>query len=302
MGGDIGLESVQGKGSTFWFTVHLQRSTVRQSVPASGHRLANLRVLVADDNAVNQQVALGQLKQLGYTADVVTNGFEVLQALDHKQYDIILMDCQMPEMDGYEATRRIRARRDDASPPYIIAVTASAMEGAREKCLAAGMNDHVSKPVLLEALAAALARGMPAGMKTTMLNQKSSSTGNGDAQPKNESALCKETLKTLRELGSDMGPTFFPQLLETFERDATEHLAVLRSAIAGAETGRLYRESHALRGASLTIGARGMADICRQLENLGTAQSVEGAPQELARLEREFDRVKKEIKQESLIT
>jgi len=98
-----------------------------------------------------------------------------------------------------------------------------------------------------------------------------------------------------------MGPSFFPELLETFEHDALVHFAALRSAIAGCETGRLRGEAHALKGASLTIGAQGMADICQALENLGNARSVEGAPEELARLDREFDRVKNEIEQESLI-
>ena len=98
-----------------------------------------------------------------------------------------------------------------------------------------------------------------------------------------------------------MGASFFPELLETFEHDAIEHFAALRLAIAGCETGRLRGEAHALKGACLTIGAQGMADICKLLENLGTAQSVEGAPQELARLEHEFARVKNEIEQESLI-
>ena len=98
-----------------------------------------------------------------------------------------------------------------------------------------------------------------------------------------------------------MGASFFPELLETFEHDAIEHFAALRLAIAGCETGRLRGEAHALKGASLTIGAQGMADICQELENLGNARSMEGAPEELARLDREFDRVKNEIEQESLI-
>ena len=98
-----------------------------------------------------------------------------------------------------------------------------------------------------------------------------------------------------------MGASFFPELLETFEHDAAEHFAALRLAIAGGETGRLRGEAHALKGASLTIGAKGMADICQELEDLGNAQSVDGAPEELARLDREFDRVKSEIEEECLI-
>jgi PAS domain S-box-containing protein len=117
----------------------------------------NVRVLIAEDNRVNQMVALGQLKRLGYAADMAPNGRAALDALEHYHYDIILMDCQMPEIDGYEATRRIRSR-NGFPQPYIIAMTAHAMTGDREKCLAAGMNDYVSKPLMLETLAAALAR------------------------------------------------------------------------------------------------------------------------------------------------
>ena len=255
----------------------------------------NARVLVAEDNAVNRQVALGQLKHLGYTADAVPNGLAALEALDHTPYDIVLMDCQMPEMDGYEATRRIRARRDNFPPPYIIALTAHAMQGASEKCLAAGMDDYVSKPIMLEKFAAALARGVSARAKRTLVNDRSSTSWNGSVKHESEPALCKKTLQDLTELGLDMGPSFFPELLETFEHDAVAHLAVLRGAIAGCDTGRLAREAHALKGASLTIGAQGMADICSQLETLGTAKSVEGASQELSRLEDEFDRVNNEI-------
>jgi two-component system sensor histidine kinase/response regulator len=116
-----------------------------------------------------------------------------------------------------------------------------------------------------------------------------------------EDALCKKTLDGLREIGSDLGPTFFPELLEIFRQDATEHIAVLRSSIESGETSQLGREAHALRGASLTIGAKGMSAICMQLENLGIAQTVEGAPAVLARLDHEFDRVKTEIEHESVI-
>jgi PAS domain S-box-containing protein len=283
----------------------LDRSVL--SYPSSGSPTSpgpvrqKARVLIAEDNFVNQQVAMGLLKQLGYTADAVVNGLAALEALDHTRYDIILMDCQMPVMDGYEATRRIRARGGDFSP-YIIAVTAHAMEGARENCLAAGMNDYLSKPVVLETFAAALARGLPSEMQPTPVPKiQTNGIKKMNVPRETESGLCKKTLQTLKELGLNMGPTFYPQLLETFDHDAIEHLAVLRSAIAAGETAQLYRESHALKGACLTIGARAMAEICKKLENLGILQSIEGASEEFARLEHEFETVKREIEQESLI-
>jgi len=120
-------------------------------------------------------------------------------------------------------------------------------------------------------------------------------------QDESKSALCKNTLQGLRELGLDIGASFFPELLDTFEHDAVERLAALRSAIAAGETGRLRKEAHSLKGASLTIGAHRMAEICHHLEHLGIAQSAESAPELLVRLDREFDRVKAEIQQERLI-
>jgi two-component system, sensor histidine kinase and response regulator len=139
-----------------------------------------------------------------------------------------------------------------------------------------------------------------AGLKTTLTDDKSDHPANGDVQPDSESALSKKTLQQLRKLGLDMGPSFFAKLLESFEHDAFAHVTELRSAIRGGDTGRLREEAHALKGASLTIGALCMANTCTQLESLGKANSLEGAPAALVQLEHEFDRVKIEIEQEGL--
>jgi len=123
-----------------------------------------LRILVAEDNPVNQKLALRILSQMGYRADIAGNGLEVLQSLERQTYDVILMDVQMPEMDGLEATRQIQSLRPRGQSPYIIAMTANAMQGDREMCLAAGMNDYLSKPIRVNELATALQRCHTSGL------------------------------------------------------------------------------------------------------------------------------------------
>ncbi|MBC7690875.1 MAG: response regulator [Methylotenera sp.] len=161
MGGEIGVRSQAGNGATFWFTVPLDTGAVgmhgKAEVCYLPNRHAKLRILVAEDNSVNQIIAVKMLEKLGHTAVAVANGQEAIQALSQISYDLVFMDCQMPELDGYEATRRIRQEETTAIRIVpIVAMTANAMNGDREKCLAAGMNDYISKPMKLADLDAVI--------------------------------------------------------------------------------------------------------------------------------------------------
>ncbi len=172
MDGKIGAESVEGVGSTFWFTARFEKTASSVQLTASRSQAAatafgpaptlpgKVRILLAEDNLVNQRVALAMLRRLGCRTDVVANGREAVKALQNASYDLVLMDCQMPVMDGFEATRAIREKEAAASSPSIpiIAMTASAMQADRERCLLAGMSDFIAKPVQPGELAEMLAR------------------------------------------------------------------------------------------------------------------------------------------------
>jgi CheY-like chemotaxis protein len=171
MGGTIGAESEPGRGSTFWFEVVLAAAEASATLAAPTPEanvgggpvwLSSPLVLVAEDSQINQIVAARSLERCGCRVEVVGDGREALKALGARRYDAVLMDCQMPDMDGYQATAELRRRESGARRTPVIAMTAHAMDGDRKRCLDAGMDDYISKPMSFNSLSAVLARWIPA--------------------------------------------------------------------------------------------------------------------------------------------
>jgi len=238
---------------------------------------SELRILLAEDNAVNTRLALLLLEKLGYRADVAGNGAEAIAALRERRYDIVLMDVEMPELDGLEASRRIHEEWRDQRP-WIIAMTANAMQGDREKCLEAGMDDYLSKPIRTEQLAAALARSAPALsdgdrdlLDAEALDDSTPATGDGDGDILDPAALGR-----LRETAGDA--SLMRQLIDAFLLNADGLVADL----GGDEAEKVRRAAHTLKSNARTFGATDLADLCQQLEDCARAGELDSAG-ELAR-------------------
>ena len=250
------------------------------------------RLLVAEDNPVNQRVAVRMLERLGYHADVVANGAEAVQAVRDVPYSIVLMDCQMPEMDGFEATRAIRREFPDRQIA-IIAMTANAMAGDRERCLAAGMDDYVPKPIDRQELAAALRRWAsraPSPIATSeaqasepaAVADHSSDAGEGlDGEP----TLDEERL---REVGLFDEPG---ETAEMFEADARALLSKAEEATGSGDSVHVRSIAHQLKGSAANLGALRFAALALQLERLRDDERLAEAPALLAELQAELGRV-----------
>src|SRR2546421_6172092 len=239
-----------------------------------GQRLP-LHILLAEDNTVNQKVALKLLERMGYRADVAANGLEVLEALQRQSYDVILMDVQMPDMDGLEASRVIHEEWPAEQCPRIVAVTANAMQSDREECLAAGMDDYLAKPIQINALQEALER---AGLWTRVHRRSTSPlspvktaplTLEAAKQVEAGPARDRAVLSELRQLQGEGEPDIVQELAEAFEFETPPLLEALCQAVAEGQPEQLKRAAHNLKGSSHNLGARTMAALSAELETLG---------------------------------
>jgi PAS domain S-box-containing protein len=277
MGGTVGLNSRAGQGSTFWFTAILE--VVPPGSPkAAGHRpddtpgdavssprvRRSAKILVAEDNPTNLEVVLAQLRNLGYAASAATNGAEAVEALRRGGFDLVLMDCQMPVMDGFEATRAIRS--SPQSDIAIVAVTADAMSDDRDRCLREGMNDYLAKPVELEPLRAILAKWLP--------GNSADDTPPVAAQPadeKSEGIFNAESL--LRRLGGDR--QFAGRIVKGFLENAPSQLSNLQKRLDEADAAGIILQAHSLKGSAATVGAEGLQALALAIEQAAKAGKLD---------------------------
>ncbi len=283
--GEIGVESQFGAGSTFWFTAQFLAggagvaATQAEAVAAVEPSAAPGLVLVVDDIAINQKVAVRMLESLGHRADVAADGAEAVEAWARVPYDLILMDCRMPVMDGYEATQAIRAAEGSGRRIPIVAMTASAMTADRQKCLDAGMDDFLSKPVQLSDVRRKVNHWLPRTSPTTGPAQNAPVAMEDEAE--RLPILDSDIIAELRSLGED----FLISLAEVFVAAVPDRLAEIRAAVQSGDTEGLSVSAHALRGSAANMGGARVASVCARLEEAGFAGQLAETGPDLVLLE-----------------
>ncbi len=289
MGGEVGLTSTPGKGSRFWFTLPFARPASGATAAAPGRPagVARARILVVEDNSVNQKVVTAMLRSLGYEAELAANGLEAVEACAKGDFDAILMDCQMPEMDGFRATAFIRQREGSERRTPIIALTASVMAEDRAHCLAAGMDDYLGKPVHVEALDATLRRWVGARAGDPPARPP------GTLAPISPSGL--DASHPLRILETQAGPRVFVEVVDVFLQTVPARLADMRDALRRKDAAALRALAHTLKGSTAQLGATGMADLCVQIHGAVRAGNLAGLLELVEALERDFASVREAL-------
>ncbi len=252
-----------------------------------------LRLLLVEDVPVNQKVALHMLEKLGYRLDVVNNGQEAVEALKRQDYDVVLMDVQMPIMDGFEATQQIRQYSSSPITPWIIAMTAHAMQGDKEKCLRSGMNDYIGKPVRIQEIVAALERYADVISPPENLHQARSVSSSAQEDVSLPILNPAELESIAQSLGSEDHEIII-EIANTYLEDSPQRLAALKNALEAADHDLISREAHAFFSMNATVGAQRLAQICKTLER--TAKGPNFTCREWpTSLERLYEQTKQEL-------
>jgi signal transduction histidine kinase/HPt (histidine-containing phosphotransfer) domain-containing protein/BarA-like signal transduction histidine kinase len=314
MGGRIWVQSEPGRGSDFQFTVRLSRAADTAADPgardseraAARARLNGARVLVVEDNAFNQQVVGEILEAAGATVAIASNGRNALASLSQDSYDLVLMDVHMPEMDGYEATRMIRAT-PALSGIRVIAMTADATAREREHCLAAGMNDFLAKPIDLEPFFVTLAKWLPeravADREPAAAVVNGLDSAHGGADEKAASTDTKEAevidLSVLERLINDNDPARIRRMAALFVKDARETLHEMEVARQDRDLAALGALGHRLKSSCMMSGATGLAKLCGALETAGRANDWVQALRVLSQLPPLVKEITRQVERET---
>jgi signal transduction histidine kinase/DNA-binding LytR/AlgR family response regulator len=264
--------------------IQLQREKRAPAAPvldgALGRRIP-LRLLLADDNPINQKVGVSVLQKLGYRVDIANNGIEVLGALEQRPYDLIFLDVQMPDMDGLETARQICKRWPIEKRPCMIAMTGNALMGDREKCLDAGMDDYITKPVRVAELQQAIERWGP-----TRARKIDTSFLRRSATPPVDEVLDAEILAELREMPPTEGVSILRELVDLFLEGAPQTIAQVKRAVDN--PAELAFHAHALKSMSLNLGAKRIVELSKKIEELAREQKISDTPPLLAELDAAF--------------
>ena len=250
------------------------------------------RVLLAEDQPVNQRVAMAMLENLGYHVDLVADGAGAVEAAALTHYRAILMDCQLPVLDGYQATEAIRAREDPGRRTPIIAVTATETEFDQQRCRAAGMDDYLTKPLTLRTLGAVMDRWRPDGSRPSSALDRGGAAVDEGASAPSQPVLDAQVIARLERLGSTAGVDLMAQLITLFLAESDASIVAMRTAVAVGDAIAVQRAAHALSGASANLGATDLARLCGTLASDGATDDLERMPARFDTIEAELERVR----------
>jgi len=275
-------------------------------------RQQNSRILLVEDNGVNREVARGMLENLGCQVSCAGNGLEALERLASSDFDLVLMDCQMPEMDGFTATREIRAREAGSGIPQripVIALTANAMSGDRERCMDAGMDDYLSKPLSLSELAEVLSKWLTqetsavrrpeaVAERPEVADRQEQSDSADDASAEMGSSINRQALDNIRSLQG--GDAILARIIDIYLEESPLILSEMHQAVSLADPDAMYKAAHKFKSSSANLGADRLAKLCKELETQGRAGSTDGAGRLLGEISSEYELTQAALTEECL--